>query len=156
MLKIKITGVVTTGFSITIFYLHRVSYAVHISSSFFCVFFVEIPHPKNRFKAIIDPSDMFNLLLSYLAVTLTNATIILEFSLLYTANQLRDVCTEFITNNLGYLIETRFETEWVEWILVRLACLGEFGGGSWIIILDLGYSPFFGYFLQLFIISSCS
>ena len=114
MLKIKITGVVTTGFAITIFYLHRVSYAVHISSSFSCLFFAEMPHPKNRFKAIIDLSDMFNLLLSYLVVTLTNATKILEFSLLYNANQLRDVCTEFITNNLVHLIETRFETERVE------------------------------------------
>ncbi|XP_074626926.1 inhibitor of Bruton tyrosine kinase-like [Acropora palmata] len=40
-------------------------------------------------------------------ITLTNATKILEFSLLYNANQLRDVCTEFITNNLVHLIETR-------------------------------------------------
>lgn len=110
MLKIKITGVVTTGFAITIFYLDRVSYAVHISSSFFCLFFVKMPYPKNRFKAIIYLSDMFNLLLSYLVVTLTNATNILEFSLLYNANQLRDVCTEFITNNLVHLIETRFES----------------------------------------------
>ncbi|XP_068698933.1 inhibitor of Bruton tyrosine kinase-like isoform X2 [Montipora foliosa] len=40
-------------------------------------------------------------------ITLKNVTQILEFSLLYNANQLRDVCTEFITNNLGYFLEAR-------------------------------------------------
>ncbi|XP_078373752.1 inhibitor of Bruton tyrosine kinase-like isoform X1 [Oculina patagonica] len=40
-------------------------------------------------------------------VTLRNVSELLEFSLLYNANQLRDVCTEYICNNLGSLMEAR-------------------------------------------------
>ena len=47
-------------------------------------------------------------LLFYLAVTLKNVSELLEFSLLYNADQLRDVCTEYICNNLGSLMEARF------------------------------------------------
>ncbi|KAJ7388445.1 hypothetical protein OS493_037607, partial [Desmophyllum pertusum] len=40
-------------------------------------------------------------------VTLRNVAEVLEFSLLYNANQLQDVCTEYICNNLGSLMEAR-------------------------------------------------
>lgn len=47
------------------------------------------------------------LFLFYLVVTLKNVSELLEFSLLYNANQLRDICTEYICNNLGSLMEAR-------------------------------------------------
>lgn len=40
-------------------------------------------------------------------VTLRNVSEVLEFSILYNANQLRDVCSEYICNNLGSLMESR-------------------------------------------------
>lgn len=43
-----------------------------------------------------------------LAVTFRNVYDLLEFSLLYNANQLRDVCTEYICNNLRCFMEARF------------------------------------------------
>ena len=49
----------------------------------------------------------YSCLLFNLAVTLKNVCELLEFSLLYNANQLRDVCTEYICNNLGTMMEAR-------------------------------------------------
>ncbi|CAH3121307.1 unnamed protein product [Pocillopora meandrina] len=40
-------------------------------------------------------------------VTLRNVSEVLEFSILYNANQLRDVCSEYICSNLGSLMESR-------------------------------------------------
>lgn len=40
-------------------------------------------------------------------VTLRNVSEVLEFSILYNANQLRDVCSEYFCNNLGSLMESR-------------------------------------------------
>ena len=41
-------------------------------------------------------------------MTLRNVTEVLEFAMLYNASQLRDVCTELLTNNLATVIESRF------------------------------------------------
>ncbi|CAH3153614.1 unnamed protein product, partial [Porites evermanni] len=40
-------------------------------------------------------------------VTLRNVAEVLEFAMLYNASQLRDVCTELLTNNLATVIESR-------------------------------------------------
>lgn len=44
----------------------------------------------------------------FFSVTLRNVTEVLEFAMLYNASQLRDVCTELLTNNLATVIESRF------------------------------------------------
>ena len=41
-------------------------------------------------------------------MTLRNVAEVLEFAMLYNASQLRDVCTELLTNNLATVIEARF------------------------------------------------
>ena len=41
-------------------------------------------------------------------MTLRNVAEVLEFAMLYNASQLRDVCTELLTNNLATVIESRF------------------------------------------------
>ena len=46
----------------------------------------------------------------FFSVTLRNVTEVLEFAMLYNASQLRDVCTELLTNNLATVIESRFVT----------------------------------------------
>ena len=44
----------------------------------------------------------------FFSVTLRNVAEVLEFAMLYNASQLRDVCTELLTNNLATVIESRF------------------------------------------------
>ena len=73
-------------------------------------------------------------------MTLRNVSEVLEFSILYNANQLRDVCSEYICNNLGSLMESRLVFRRICCISIKVAfsrCFYGFYRSGFAIIVEV-------------------
>ena len=64
--------------------------------------------PNKKLILHLNYYHSFKTFVFFFSVTLRNVAEVLEFAMLYNASQLRDVCTELLTNNLATVIESRF------------------------------------------------